>query len=567
MSASRSAVRSCRTISGFSGIGGLDYGLEQGGCEILAQCESWEPARRVLADRWPDLEVHPDITTADFDVDDVDLLAAGFPCTDISHAGSKAGISGPQSGLVDHVFRLAEVHHPRWILLENVPNLLVLQRASGIRYLTSRLELLGYRWAYRVVDARFTGLPQRRHRVLLLAGRGYADPAAVLFGDDAGVPDEIAHPPSDHRASGFYWTEGRHGVGLVAGAIPTLKGGSTIGLPSAPAIWFPGNSLGRRFLLPGVEDGEALQGLPRGWTRAAVGEGERDQRWKLIGNAVPPAIGRWVAQRLVTAPDRTTAAVWCGDDKAAGQTFDRNAGRWPDAAWGTNRQMWRVAATRWPLQENLLPLTDFVDAHDVKALSHRATTGFLRRLDESRLPVPAPFYADLEEHQSVTRPPLATNKNRWDGGASTRARMSRQAQRDTKPELLLRRHLYALGLRYRLQYRPIRDLRRRLDIVFTSARVAVDVRGCFWHACPLHGTRSGMNADRWSTKLERTAERDANTADLLVAHGWTVVVVWEHDDLAKAARRIATIVAGQGVRTKPARIVYAGGFAGVRTQR
>ncbi|MFN3008278.1 DNA mismatch endonuclease Vsr [Mycolicibacterium wolinskyi] len=522
-----------RTLSCFSGIGGLDLGLESGGCEIVAQCESWEPARRVLQRHWPHLEIYPDVATLVPDVGAVDLIAAGFPCTDISHVGSKAGITGSQSGLVEHVFRLSRLLQPRWVLLENVPNLLVLHSAAGIRHLTAQFERLGYRWAYRVVDARFTGVPQRRPRVLVLASSD-GDPADVLLGEDAGNHEAKVAPPE----AGFYWTEGRHGTGLVFGAVPTLKGGSTIGLPSAPAVWFPRNPHGRRFLLPSVEDGEALQGLPRGWTRPAVRSGEPDHRWKLIGNAVPTGIGAWVAERITGAagsPSTSTAAHAVMLDR-------HRQGRWPDAAWGCKGTAWRADVSRFPRHSAMIELTDIIRPFESSALSHRATSGFLRRLDESRLKVPADFYADLEHHQSETRPVLTKQTSTWPTTDATRARMSRQPQRDTRPEMLLRRALFARGFRYRVQYRPVRDLRRRLDIVFTRARVAVDVRGCFWHACPAHGSNPTLNADRWQAKLNRNAARDADTEAILVANGWTVIVVWEHDDIPTAADCIAHVV-------------------------
>ncbi len=100
-----------------------------------------------------------------------EVLVAGFPCTDVSHAGSKAGIFGERSGLVRHVFRIAEETRPDWVVLENVPNLLVLHRGAGIRHVTHELERLGYRWAYRTVDSRAFGVPQRRPRVIIVASR------------------------------------------------------------------------------------------------------------------------------------------------------------------------------------------------------------------------------------------------------------------------------------------------------------------------------------------------------------------------------------------------------------
>ncbi len=122
-------------------------------------------------------------------------------------------------------------------------------------------------------------------------------------------------------------------------------------------------------------------------------------------------------------------------------------------------------------------------------------------------------------------------------------RMSRQANRDTAPELMLRRQLHALGLRYRVHRRPLAGIRRTADIVFPRKRVAIFVDGCFWHGCPVHGTAPKTNADWWAAKLDRNKERDADTDRLLAEAGWTVVRIWEHEDPAEAAGRIEQILA------------------------
>lgn len=107
-------------------------------------------------------------------------------------------------------------------------------------------------------------------------------------------------------------------------------------------------------------------------------------------------------------------------------------------------------------------------------------------------------------------------------------------RRDTKPELALRRALHAAGYRYRVDVRPLPGVNRRADLVFTKKRVAVFVHGCYWHGCPSHYTVPKSNAQFWSDKLRRNRARDMETVDFLVAAGWRVVVIWEHDPLDKA---------------------------------
>lgn len=127
---------------------------------------------------------------------------------------------------------------------------------------------------------------------------------------------------------------------------------------------------------------------------------------------------------------------------------------------------------------------------------------------------------------------------------STRRRMSRQRSYDTDPERALRSRLHRLGLRYRLHRRPVAGLRRQADIVFTRARVAVFVDGCFWHQCPEHATRPKANGAWWAAKLAANVARDADTDRRLAEAGWHVVRVWEHEDVEAAAARVAAVVAG-----------------------
>jgi DNA mismatch endonuclease, patch repair protein len=110
--------------------------------------------------------------------------------------------------------------------------------------------------------------------------------------------------------------------------------------------------------------------------------------------------------------------------------------------------------------------------------------------------------------------------------------------RDTKPELALRRSVHALGLRYRVSSRPVPKVRRTADLVFTRARLAVFVDGCFWHGCPEHHTVAKRNGDYWAAKVETNRRRDRQTDQILKAAGWQVLRFWEHEDPSVAAVRV-----------------------------
>lgn len=120
--------------------------------------------------------------------------------------------------------------------------------------------------------------------------------------------------------------------------------------------------------------------------------------------------------------------------------------------------------------------------------------------------------------------------------------MQRQAQRDTLPELALRRELWRRGFRYRVDIPPVKGLRRRADVVFARASVAVYVDGCYWHRCPEHGTVPRANRDWWVAKLEGNVQRDRDTDIRLRTVGWEVIRVWAHEPVTDAADRVATVV-------------------------
>jgi DNA (cytosine-5)-methyltransferase 1 len=372
----------------FAGIGGLEEGLGAAGGRAELLCEWWEPAQAVLAERHPGTQLVGDVRELR-SLPKVDVVAAGFPCTDLSQAGRTTGIRGDQSGLVGEVFRLLGRRRVPVLVLENVRNMLVLGGGEAMRYLTGELERLGYRWAYRLVDSRFAGVPQRRQRVIFVAARDI-DPRGVLFADDAGEPSADRYR---NDVCGFYWTEGLRGLGWAPDAVPTLKGGSTIGIPSPPAIWWPEGPLGHRIVLPAIEEAEQMQGFPAGWTAPAVEAGWRKgARWKLVGNAVTVGVSTWLGGRLVQP----------GEPCLDGQPLE-TGDRWPNAAYGAKGRAWAVEASMWPRHDSYTHLADLVDLERATPLSAKAAAGFLSRARRSGLRFVGGFLADVEEHlEAVT---------------------------------------------------------------------------------------------------------------------------------------------------------------------
>lgn len=364
----------------FAGIGGLEIGLARSGHHCILLSEVLPTAREVLAERMPDVDLRGDVRELQGLPEDVEIVTAGFPCQDLSQAGLTAGLDGARSGLVGEVFRLVCGHAPRWLVFENVPFMLQLRRGEAMRRIVDVLEDMGFRWAWRVVDTFGFGLPQRRERVILVASRT-EDPGAVLFADDA--PLERPKSALGEIAHGFYWTEGRGGLGWAADAIPTLKNGSAIGIPSPPAILMPDGKL----VKPDLRDAERLQGFEADWTDPAEQVARASARWTLVGNAVSVPVAEWIGSRLARPGDTRRDL-----DEPFPQT-----GTLPRAARFDGKSRHSVQIGPDPLGIRPPHLADFLD-HEGTMLSQRATAGFLSRAYVAKLRFVPGFIEAVEQH-------------------------------------------------------------------------------------------------------------------------------------------------------------------------
>jgi len=371
----------------FSGIGGFELGFRKSGIETKLVCEIDELAATVLQTKMcrkePRLTYFPDVRDLK-SIPQVDILAAGFPCQNLSLVGMNAGIRGAQSRLVDEVFRLiAPIDAgPKWVVLENVPFMLWHRRGEAIEFVTSKLDELGFRWAYRVVDARSFGLPQRRRRVIIVASR-IDDPRRVLFADEASPQDGI----DDGRVPcGFSWTEGRFGLGWAVNCVPTLKAGSAVGVVSPPAIWLREQ---QTIVTPNIRDAERLQGFDAGWTDIEFNGSKikPGARWRMVGNAVPVPVAEWLGERLVEPGpqgNHLNCSPWEG-------------GVWPNAAYGERGTIFRVEISEWPRVPKLPGLSEFL-SHEPSKLSARAAAGFLKRAQSGSLRFAPGFLDAVAEH-------------------------------------------------------------------------------------------------------------------------------------------------------------------------
>jgi len=333
-----------RVLSLCSGVGGLDLGLERAGHVPVGFCEVDKRCRSVLRRHWPDIPIDDDITTVDGKAwrGRVDLVAGGTPCQDLSVAGRRAGLDGERSGLFWHFCRIADQSDAAWVLWENVAGSLSSNRGEdfaavlwGLTGFRPAVPANGWRKSgvcvgvhrtvvWRMFDARWFGVPQRRRRVFVVAGpRDVCGPEILLeseslSGDShpgGATQQEVAGtlgggsgnrgwaPDTDRMtfiparvtvAFDSTWS-GAYGMS-TDDVSPPVKVGSGLGIASPPAVHI--EDVGVRRLTP--TECERLMGWPDGWTRWADDGTEiaDSQRYKMCGNGVVSNVTEWIGKRL-----------------------------------------------------------------------------------------------------------------------------------------------------------------------------------------------------------------------------------------------------------------------------
>ena len=179
-----------RYLSLFSGIGGFDLGLDRAGMTCAGQVEYDAAARSVLARHWPDVPRLNDIKEVQGDeFGTVAVVVGGFPCQDVSVAGRREGLAGERSGLWFDFHRIIDRVRPGWVVIENVPGLLSSNGGRDFAIILRGLVECGYGVAWRILDAQYFGVPQRRRRVFIVGHLGSGRAAEVLFESEGGGGD------------------------------------------------------------------------------------------------------------------------------------------------------------------------------------------------------------------------------------------------------------------------------------------------------------------------------------------------------------------------------------------
>jgi DNA (cytosine-5)-methyltransferase 1 len=346
-------------LSLFSGIGGFDLAFRRAGWECAGMCEIDKQSQSVLRRQFPDVPIYDDVHQIGVNTharNSVDLLVGGFPCQDVSIAGKRAGLAGKRSGLWSEFARIIAELAPQWVLIENVPGLLSSNGGRDFGVIIAYLVELGYGVAWRVLDAQYFGVPQRRRRVFIVGHLGTGRASEVLFerggfernlapGGESGPQTSFAltarnqrHDPSGQTYVGALQSHSKaHGHAMttqqaaVSGQLITFNwqsgGDVRLGFNERPALNSsqtpavigtreiaqsltsnyakqPDNSdtalgptlaigaTGVRRLTP--TECERLQGFPDGWT-----DGQSDSaRYRQLGNAVAVPVAFWLVGRL-----------------------------------------------------------------------------------------------------------------------------------------------------------------------------------------------------------------------------------------------------------------------------
>jgi DNA (cytosine-5)-methyltransferase 1 len=341
-------------ISLFSGIGGFDIALGRAGFVCDTVCENDKQAQYVLRRRFPEARLIDDVRKVGKESHErksINLICGGFPCQDVSIAGERAGLAGERSGLWFEFARIIDELEPQWVVIENVPGLLSSNHGRDFAEIIQWLVKRGYGVCWRVLDAQYFGVPQRRRRVFIVASFRNGRSAEVLFERescagylDQGRPQEkdIARPlTASPSASGRFDASNETFLPVVADTITSMYSrnrGASAGNSSKTHNLFaigalqahskahghamttqqaaesgqviigalhngtPGrdaSDAGNGHIVNGVRrltplECERLQGFPDGWT-----DGQSDSaRYRQLGNAVAVPVVEWLAQRI-----------------------------------------------------------------------------------------------------------------------------------------------------------------------------------------------------------------------------------------------------------------------------
>ncbi|HZG82226.1 MAG TPA: DNA (cytosine-5-)-methyltransferase [Brevibacillus sp.] len=289
-----------KVASFFSGIGGFDLGLERAGMKVVFQCERDNFCQKILKKHWPNVKLVGDINNVSIAEvpKEAEVWCGGFPCQDLSLAnqGKRKGLNGDRSGLFYKYAELIDQRRPKWVLFENVPGLLNSNDGNDFKVVVQTMDELGYGLAWRVLDAKYFGTPQRRRRVYIVASYQSRSAAGVLFeqGSITIAPRsglgqrEISSTRfgTGNQTTNLYAIQ-HAGIGRKSSAGPQAKGyrndGETYTLDSR-----------------GSSDAVCQTNAPFRVRETTRVPGRMDSsRFRTLGNAVAVPVIEWIGRRIL----------------------------------------------------------------------------------------------------------------------------------------------------------------------------------------------------------------------------------------------------------------------------
>jgi DNA (cytosine-5)-methyltransferase 1 len=361
-------------ISCFSGIGGLE-----GATAPLQVCEQDSDCQLVLSRTYPSAEIHGDIRT--FRPMRAEVVAGGWPCQDISIAGSQAGLSGARSGLLFELLRVSREAGASTLVAENVANLLRMNFGQEFQLALDAIHDSGFPFiSWRVLNARDFGLPQHRTRLILIASKSQSAVESLLR-ETPPLSAASIDGRKKRRAAGFYWTAGTHSINYSPGYSPTLKVGSGLRISSPPAVHY-GNVI--RALSPA----ESLR--LQGFSTENFSDLSAASIYRMAGNAVAKVIGQWVFQGL-EEDCRPAESLEVIEDQLC--LFPGNR-RFEGCGRSFRGEITQLRIARG--SRRACNLIDFIDKESPGRLSARASSGLLRRVARSGQVIPAELLDALQ---------------------------------------------------------------------------------------------------------------------------------------------------------------------------
>jgi DNA (cytosine-5)-methyltransferase 1 len=418
------------------------------------------------------------------------ILLGGPPCQGNSDLNNHTRREDPKNALYLLMARAAEILKPDIVIIENVGPV-QWDKEDVVSQTKEALKARDYAVAGRVIDLRRVGVPQRRHRYLLIASKL----ASV-------VPDAVLNT-----------------LATLLSSETTFDSSSKATKPNIRRIDYLFKK--GKWDLPNPQRPKCHKDKEHSYV-SMYGR----LRWDEPAQTITTGFGSMGQGRYVHPSQRRTITP---HEAARIQTF-------PDRFdFGKNTRRGVLAK----VIGNAVPPLLMLRVGDLILPGIKASmTGSGPDLNGA---------SDPQEKLESTRRSIGPMPS----SVEARSRMQATRQRDTTAEMALRRTLHAAGLRYRVDQAVLSGSKRRADLVFRSERVAVFVDGCFWHGCPTHGTQPKANGSWWLDKLESNRSRDRDTDRRLTEAGWQVIRVWEHEAAAEAAARIEMSLRSR--RTRPER--------------